>query len=98
MGRPVRFAAGSLVLAGLLTGRRRPAARRLSAGVAGGLVCSAPTATCGRAKLLAKIPPTGPGAPTSTPPRRQRRQPQGVRPHNQPGSTGLDVTLAALTG
>ncbi|MFF8311466.1 rhodanese-like domain-containing protein [Streptomyces lydicus] len=74
MERQVRLAAGSLVLAGLLTGRRRPAARWLSAGVAGGLVFSALTDTCGMARLLAKLP------------------------HNRPGATDLDATLATLTG
>ncbi|MGW0778737.1 rhodanese-like domain-containing protein [Streptomyces sp. NPDC002835] len=56
MERQVRFAAGSLVLAGLALGRRRSAARLLSAGVAGGLVFSALTDTCGMAKVLAKLP------------------------------------------
>jgi len=56
MDRQVRLAAGSLTLAGLLTGRRLPAARWLSAGVAGGLVFSAVTDTCGMAKVLAKLP------------------------------------------
>ncbi|MFI0150062.1 rhodanese-like domain-containing protein [Streptomyces lydicus] len=62
MERQVRLAAGSLVLAGLLTGRRRPAARWLSAGVAGGLVFSALTDTCGMAKVLAKLPHNRPQA------------------------------------
>ncbi|MCK7627737.1 rhodanese-like domain-containing protein [Streptomyces sp. RS10V-4] len=56
MDRQVRLAAGSLVLAGLLTGRRWPKARALSAGVAGGLVFSALTNTCAMANLLAKLP------------------------------------------
>lgn len=56
MERQVRLAAGALVLAGLAIGQRRPAARRLSAGVAGGLVFSALTDTCGMARLLAKLP------------------------------------------
>ncbi len=62
MERQVRLAAGSLVLAGLLTGRRLPAARWLSAGVAGGLVFSALTDTCGMAKVLAKLPHNRPEA------------------------------------
>ncbi|MCP9960167.1 MULTISPECIES: rhodanese-like domain-containing protein [Streptomyces] len=56
MDRQVRLAAGSLVLAGLLAGRRLPRARLLSAGVAGGLVFSALTDTCGMARILAKLP------------------------------------------
>ncbi|UNO43417.1 rhodanese-like domain-containing protein [Streptomyces sp. MST-110588] len=62
MERQVRLAAGSLVLTGLLTGRRRPAARWLSAGVAGGLVFSALTNTCGMARILAKLPYNRPAA------------------------------------
>ncbi|WP_030610703.1 rhodanese-like domain-containing protein [Streptomyces sclerotialus] len=56
MERQVRLAAGGLVLSGLIAGRRWPAARLLSAGVAGGLVFSAVTDTCGMARLLAKLP------------------------------------------
>ncbi|KAA6212315.1 DUF2892 domain-containing protein [Streptomyces albofaciens JCM 4342] len=56
MERQVRLAAGSLILTGLLAGRRWPAARRLSAGIAGGLVFSALTDTCGMARALAKLP------------------------------------------
>ncbi|MGW4562370.1 rhodanese-like domain-containing protein [Streptomyces sp. NPDC004561] len=56
MERQVRFAAGSLVLSGLLAGRRRPEARWIAAGVAGGLVFSALTKTCGMARVLAKLP------------------------------------------
>lgn len=56
MDRQVRLAAGTLVLTGLIAGRRWNAARRLSAGVAGGLVFSALTDTCGLAKVLAKLP------------------------------------------
>ncbi|MDJ0379873.1 rhodanese-like domain-containing protein [Streptomyces sp. G-G2] len=56
MERQVRFTAGSLVLAGLAAGQLRPAARLLSAGVAGGLVLSAVTDTCTLAKLLARLP------------------------------------------
>ncbi|WP_030617691.1 rhodanese-like domain-containing protein [Streptomyces achromogenes] len=74
MDRQVRLAAGTLVLTGLVAGQRWNAARRLSAAVAGGLVFSALTNTCGMAALLARLP------------------------HNQPGATTLDDTLAALTG
>ncbi|MEU9558185.1 rhodanese-like domain-containing protein [Streptomyces fumanus] len=56
MDRQVRLAAGCLVLTGLIAGQRWTAARRLSAGVAGGLVFSALTDTCGMAKILAKLP------------------------------------------
>jgi hypothetical protein len=74
MDRQVRLAAGSLVLMGLIAGRRWSTAHWLSAGVAGGLVFSALTNRCGMAKILAKLP------------------------HNQPRTTDLDDTLAALTG
>ncbi|MEU5195444.1 rhodanese-like domain-containing protein [Streptomyces scabiei] len=73
MERQVRFAAGSLVLTGLIAGQRWNPARWLSAGIAGGLVYSALTNTCGMAAVLAKLP------------------------HNQPRTTDLDDTLAALT-
>ncbi|GAB3648080.1 rhodanese-like domain-containing protein [Streptomyces sparsus] len=56
MERQVRFTAGGLVLLGLVAGRRLPAARWLSAGVASGLVFSALTDTCGMAVLLGKLP------------------------------------------
>ncbi|MEU2064770.1 DUF2892 domain-containing protein [Streptomyces sp. NPDC013455] len=62
MDRQVRLAAGSLVLTGLIAGRHRNAARWLSAGVAGGLVFSALTNTCGMAKILAKLPHNRPKA------------------------------------
>ncbi|MFG2298292.1 rhodanese-like domain-containing protein [Streptomyces sp. NPDC048603] len=62
MDRQVRLAAGSLVLTGLIAGHRWNAARRLSAGVAGGLVFSALTNTCGMAKILAKLPHNQPRA------------------------------------
>lgn len=62
MERQVRFAAGSLVLAGLLAARRLPALRLLSAGVAGGLVVSAVTDTCGMARVLARLPHNRPGS------------------------------------
>ncbi|MFJ7333179.1 rhodanese-like domain-containing protein [Streptomyces sp. NPDC101110] len=62
MDRQVRLTAGSLVLAGLFAGRLRPGARRLSAAVAGGLVFSALTDTCGMARVLARLPHNRPKA------------------------------------
>ncbi|MER6335121.1 rhodanese-like domain-containing protein, partial [Streptomyces sp. NPDC001034] len=57
MDRQVRLTAGSLVLLGLALGEFvHPAFRLLSAGVAGGLVFSAVTNTCGMAAMLAKLP------------------------------------------
>jgi len=56
MDRQVRLAAGSLVLAGLAAGLGRPAARWLSAAVAGGLVFSAVSNTCAMAAVLGKLP------------------------------------------
>jgi rhodanese-related sulfurtransferase len=57
MERQVRFTAGALVLLGLVLGLLvHPAFQILSAGVAGGLVFSALTDTCGMAVLLAKLP------------------------------------------
>ncbi|MFF8996206.1 rhodanese-like domain-containing protein [Streptomyces sp. NPDC014983] len=57
MDRQVRLTAGSLVLTGLALGEFvHPAFRLLSAGVAGGLVFSAVTNTCGMAAMLAKLP------------------------------------------
>ncbi|MCX4510653.1 rhodanese-like domain-containing protein [Streptomyces sp. NBC_01619] len=56
MERQVRFTAGGLVLTGLVLGLLHPAWQLLSAGVAGGLVFSALTNTCGMAALLAKLP------------------------------------------
>ncbi|MFK0258876.1 rhodanese-like domain-containing protein [Streptomyces sp. NPDC090445] len=56
MDRQVRLTAGAVVLTGLALGRVRPAFRLASAGVAGGLVFSALTDTCGMAALLAKLP------------------------------------------
>ncbi|MFF2327284.1 MULTISPECIES: rhodanese-like domain-containing protein [unclassified Streptomyces] len=56
MERQVRLAAGSLVVAGLLTGVRVPAARWLSAGIGAGLVFSAVTNSCGMAAALSKLP------------------------------------------
>jgi hypothetical protein len=62
MDRQVRLAAGSLILTGLLAARRWPRARLLAAGVAGGLVFSALTNTCGMAKILARLPHNQPEA------------------------------------
>jgi hypothetical protein len=56
MERQVRFTAGALVLVGLGLGLPRPAWRLLSAGVAGGLVVSALTDTCGMASILSRLP------------------------------------------
>ncbi|WP_018549368.1 rhodanese-like domain-containing protein [Streptomyces sp. LaPpAH-108] len=57
MERQVRLTAGALVLLGLLLGLLvHPAFQLLSAAVAGGLVLSALTDTCGMATLLAKLP------------------------------------------
>ncbi|GLX54378.1 transporter [Streptomyces hygroscopicus subsp. hygroscopicus] len=62
MDRQVRLTAGSLVLLGLALGEFvHPAFRLLSAGVAGGLVFSAVTNTCGMAAMLAKLPYNRPG-------------------------------------
>ncbi|MCZ4511596.1 rhodanese-like domain-containing protein [Streptomyces sp. ActVer] len=63
MERQVRFTAGSLVLLGLLLGMLvHPALLLLSAGVAGGLVFSALTNTCGMAVVLGKLPHNRPRA------------------------------------
>lgn len=56
MERQVRLTAGSLVLLGLGLGLLHPAFLLLSAAVAGGLVFSALTGTCGMARLLAVLP------------------------------------------
>ncbi|WP_105973142.1 rhodanese-like domain-containing protein [Streptomyces geranii] len=56
MERQVRLTAGGLVLAGLVLGRVRPAWRLLAAGVAGGLVFSAVSNTCGMAHVLGRLP------------------------------------------
>ncbi|MFF3615375.1 rhodanese-like domain-containing protein [Streptomyces sp. NPDC002580] len=57
MERQVRLTAGSVVLLGLgLSKFVHPAFRLLSAGIAGGLVFSAVTNSCGMAALLAKLP------------------------------------------
>ncbi|MFJ2592589.1 rhodanese-like domain-containing protein [Streptomyces erythrochromogenes] len=57
MERQVRFAAGTLVLLGLLLGLLlHPAFSLLSAAIGGGLVFSALTGTCGMAVLLGRLP------------------------------------------
>lgn len=56
MERQVRLTAGSLVLAGLALGLLHPAWQLLAAGIAGGLVFSALTDTCGMAALLSRLP------------------------------------------
>ncbi|MGQ4383503.1 rhodanese-like domain-containing protein [Streptomyces sp. SAS_270] len=57
MERQVRFTAGSLVLVGLVLGLLvHPALLLISAGMAGGLVFSALTGTCGMAAVLGKLP------------------------------------------
>ncbi|MBO1329909.1 rhodanese-like domain-containing protein [Streptomyces sp. VRA16 Mangrove soil] len=57
MERQVRFTAGLLVLVGLALGLLvHPAFQLISAGVAGGLVLSALTHTCGMAAVLGKLP------------------------------------------
>jgi rhodanese-related sulfurtransferase len=63
MERQVRLTAGTLVLLGLLLGLVvHPAFQLLSAGIAGGLVFSALTNTCGMAAMLAKLPHNRPRA------------------------------------
>ncbi|PAX83215.1 transporter [Streptomyces albidoflavus] len=63
MERQVRLTAGALVLLGLLLGVLiHPAFQILSAGIAGGLVFSALTNTCGMAAILAKLPYNRPRA------------------------------------
>ncbi|MFI8287888.1 rhodanese-like domain-containing protein [Streptomyces sp. ms191] len=57
MERQVRFTAGALVLLGLALGLLvHPAFQVLSAGIAGGLVFSALTDTCGMAVVLGRLP------------------------------------------
>lgn len=56
MERQVRLTAGSLVLTGLALGLLWPYALWLSAAIAGGLVFSALTDTCGLATVLARLP------------------------------------------
>ncbi|MFC8242130.1 rhodanese-like domain-containing protein [Streptomyces chartreusis] len=63
MERQVRFTAGTLVLLGLvLVLFVHPAFLLISAGVAGGLVFSALTNTCGMAVVLGKLPHNRPRA------------------------------------
>ena len=57
MERQVRFTAGTLVLLGLALGLlMHPAFQLISAALAGGLVYSALTDTCGMAALLGRLP------------------------------------------
>ncbi|MFH8714153.1 rhodanese-like domain-containing protein [Streptomyces zaomyceticus] len=57
MDRQVRLVAGSLVLLGLALGLLiHPAFQLLAAGIAGGLVLSALTDTCGMAAMLGRLP------------------------------------------
>ncbi|MGC9378864.1 rhodanese-like domain-containing protein [Streptomyces sp. MH13] len=63
MERQVRLTAGVIVLLGLLLGYVvHPAFQLVSAGIAGGLVFSALTNTCGMAAMLAKLPHNRPRA------------------------------------
>ncbi|WP_327320251.1 rhodanese-like domain-containing protein [Streptomyces sp. NBC_01235] len=63
MERQVRFTAGGLVLLGLLLGLLvDPVLQLISAGIAGGLVFSALTNTCGMAAVLGKLPHNRPRA------------------------------------
>ncbi|MET8076747.1 rhodanese-like domain-containing protein [Streptomyces sp. NPDC005303] len=62
MERQVRFTAGTVVLVGLGLGLLHPAWQLLSAAIAGGLVFSALTNTCGMAVLLGKLPHNRPRA------------------------------------
>jgi rhodanese-related sulfurtransferase len=63
MERQVRFTAGSLVLLGLALGLlAHPAFLLISAGVAGGLVLSDLTDTCGMAVVLGRLPHNRPRA------------------------------------
>ncbi|MFF5187307.1 rhodanese-like domain-containing protein [Streptomyces sp. NPDC000345] len=63
MERQVRFTAGSLVLTGLVLGLLvHPLLQLISAGIAGGLVFSALTNTCGMAALLGRLPHNRPRA------------------------------------
>lgn len=62
MERQVRFAAGSVVLLGVLLGLLvHPALLLIPAGIAGGLVFSAVTNTCGMAAVLGRLPHNRPG-------------------------------------
>ncbi|OAH16383.1 rhodanese-like domain-containing protein [Streptomyces jeddahensis] len=63
MERQVRLTAGVIVLLGLLLGLVvHPAFQLISVGIAGGLVFSAVTNTCGMAAMLAKLPHNRPRA------------------------------------
>ncbi|MEW2425404.1 rhodanese-like domain-containing protein [Streptomyces nigra] len=62
MERQVRFTAGTIVLTGIALGLLHTAWLLLSAGVAGGLVFSALTDTCGMAAVLARLPYNRPRA------------------------------------
>ncbi len=63
MERQVRFAAGALALLGTVLGLLvHPALLLISAGIAGGLVFSALTNTCGMAAVLGKLPHNRPRA------------------------------------
>ncbi|WP_046729444.1 rhodanese-like domain-containing protein [Streptomyces humi] len=63
MERQVRFTAGTLVLLGLVLGPLvHPALLLISAGIAGGLVYSALTNTCGMAAVLGRLPYNRPRA------------------------------------
>ncbi|MFF0133054.1 rhodanese-like domain-containing protein [Streptomyces mirabilis] len=63
MERQVRFTAGAVVLLGLVLGLLvHSAFQLLAAGIAGGLVFSAVTDTCGMAALLGKLPHNRPRA------------------------------------
>ncbi|WMX48182.1 rhodanese-like domain-containing protein [Streptomyces roseicoloratus] len=63
MERQVRLTAGVIVLLGLLLGLVvHPAFQLVSAGIAGGLVFSALTGTCGMAAMLARLPHNRPRA------------------------------------
>lgn len=63
MERQVRFTAGTVVLLGLLLGALlHPAWQLLAAGIAGGLVFSALTDTCGMAAVLGRLPHNRPRA------------------------------------
>ncbi|MEU9077008.1 rhodanese-like domain-containing protein [Kitasatospora sp. NPDC048538] len=56
MDRQVRFAAGTLVLLGLVADRALPGTRRLAAAVGGGLVFSSLTDTCAMGRALGRLP------------------------------------------
>lgn len=63
--RQVRLVAGSLVLGGVVAGRRVPLARLLAGGVGAGLAVSAWTDTCTMGRVLSALPYNrGPGERT----------------------------------